>query len=188
MEARHAVDALLEATGSAEEPRSAADSSLNLWNDRPALHAACVKLSERAKEKSLDVILRARITAMVGVLNLYLNSELGYSWRKASLVVAKARDQGITHARNLRKWILDFIRSDQLPLHRYGQLKWSVLEDEDISQSLQLQLSDHARRGLTLSHLELILFPLVCLLNQIPPSTLCSQYLLSPQCLINSLL
>ena len=155
-EARRAVDAMLEdlrqshremATGSTGGALTVADQTLDLWNDRAALGAACVKLSERRKENSLDVILCARITAMVGVLNLYLDSGLGYSWRNASLVVAKARGQGKTHARNLRKWILDFIRSDQLPLHRYGQSKWTVLDDEDISQSLQLKLSECAKRG-----------------------------------------
>lgn len=154
MEARNVVEGVLEDlhqrrmdTGSTVEPRSAADRTLDLWNDRTALHTACAKLSERSKQKNLDIILRARITAMVGVLNLYLDSGLGYSWRSASLVVAKAWSQGVTHARNLRKWILDFIRSDQLPLHRYGQSRWTVLEDEDISQGLQLQLSERAKRG-----------------------------------------
>ena len=36
---------------------------------------------------------------MVGVLNLYLDSGLGYSWRNASLIVVKARGQGKTHTK-----------------------------------------------------------------------------------------
>src|SRR5258708_38815667 len=33
------------------------------------------------------------------------------------------------------------------PLHCYGQSRWTVLEDEDISQSLQLQLGECAKCG-----------------------------------------
>jgi hypothetical protein len=155
-EARCAVDAMLEElcqrsdetdTNSTEGPQPAADQALNLWNDHKTLRAACVRLTEKCKAKNLDVILRARITAMVGVLNLFLDSRLGYTWRNASLVVAKARGQGMTHARSLRKWILDFIRYEDLPLHRYGQSRWTVLEDEDISRSLQLQLGECAKCG-----------------------------------------
>ncbi|KAF8259384.1 hypothetical protein EI94DRAFT_1813444 [Lactarius quietus] len=154
-EARHALDAMLEDLKSHPEMtadangnlRTDADRTLDLWNDREALRAACVRLGEKGKGKDLDVILCGRIAAMVGVLNLYLNAGLSYSWRNASLVVAKARGQGMTHARNLRKWILNFIQSDELPSHRYGQAKWTVLDDEDISQSLQIQLLERTKCG-----------------------------------------
>ena len=53
MEARNVVEAMLEDlhqrrmdTGSTAEPQSAADQTLDLWNDCTALHTACVKLSE----------------------------------------------------------------------------------------------------------------------------------------------
>ena len=155
-EAYQAVNVMLEdlhqshskiATGATGSALSIANKTLDLWNDRVALGTACVKLGKRCKENSLDVLLCGWITAMVGVLNLYLDSGLGYSWRNASLIVVKARGQGKTHTRNLQKWILDFIQSDQLPLHRYGQPKWTVLDDEDISQSLQLQLLERAKCG-----------------------------------------
>jgi hypothetical protein len=155
-EAHRAVEAMLEdlhqkhsetATGSTTpgEPPSPADRALDLWNDRVALHAACTKLTGMCKDKSWDIVSCARITAMVGVLNLYLETELCYTWRKASLVVAKAQGQGTMHAHNLRKWILDFIRSKCLPLHHYRKAKWTVLEDEDILQSLQGQLVERAK-------------------------------------------
>ena len=155
-EAYQAVNVMLEdlhqshskiATGATGSALSIANKTLDLWNDHVALGTACVKLGERCKENSLDVLLRGWITAMVGVLNLYLDSGLGYSWINASLIVVKARGQGKTHTRNLQKWILDFIQSDQLPLHHYGQPKWTVLDDEDISQSLQLQLLERAKCG-----------------------------------------
>ena len=155
-EARRAVDMMLEErrqwnaetnTGLAWGPISAADEALDLWNDRVALGIACAKLKERCKPKTLDVIVRARITAMIGVLNLFLEAGLGYTWRNASIVVAKAQGQGTTHACNLRKWILNFIRYEELPVHCYNQSRWTVLEDEDISRSLQIRLGECAKRG-----------------------------------------
>ena len=109
-EAYQAVNVMLEdlhqshskiATGATGSALSIANKTLDLWNDHVALGTACVKLGERCKENSLDVLLCGWITAMVGVLNLYLDSGLGYSWRNASLIVAKAWGQGKTHTRNL---------------------------------------------------------------------------------------
>ena len=134
-------------TGLAGDTFSAADQALNLWKDRAALCAANVKLTEKSKAKNLDLTLRARISAMTAVLNLYLDAGSCYTWTNASLVVAKARGQGFMHACNLRKWILDFIRHERLPFHRYSQSRWTVLEDEDILQSLQLQLGERAKSG-----------------------------------------
>ncbi|KAI0309113.1 hypothetical protein OF83DRAFT_1180000 [Amylostereum chailletii] len=84
---------------------------------------------------------------MAGVSNLFLDSKINFTWRNASIVVAKAQGHGVKHARNLRQWILNFIRYDQLPLHQYGQTRWTVLEDEDISQDIQLQLMEKAKAG-----------------------------------------
>ena len=86
--------------GMAGKPSSAADQALNLWNDHAALHTANLKLTEKCKEKKLDLMLQAQIVAMTGALNL---------WTNTSLVVAKAQEQGVTHACNLHKWILDFV-------------------------------------------------------------------------------
>lgn len=83
-------------------------------------------------------MLQAQIVAMTGALNL---------WTNTSLVVAKAQEQGVTHACNLHKWILDFVWDGQLPLHQYGQSRWMILEDEDILQSLQLWLEECAKYG-----------------------------------------
>ncbi|KAH8983234.1 hypothetical protein EDB92DRAFT_1951794 [Lactarius akahatsu] len=135
------------ATSSAGDPSTATDWALNLWKDCVALNVARVKLMDRSKDKDLDVIFRARITTMVGILNLYLDKALSYTWRNASLVVVKAQGQGTMHARNLHEWILDFIQDGCLPFHRYGQVRWTVLEDEDISRSLQLQLGECAKHG-----------------------------------------
>ncbi|KAF8573614.1 hypothetical protein K439DRAFT_1624948 [Ramaria rubella] len=68
------------------------------WRDFPALHQAREKLTIKSKDKKLDVFFRSRITSMVGTLNLYLDPELSYSWREASLLAAKAAGCGVKHA------------------------------------------------------------------------------------------
>ena len=89
---------------------------------------------------------------MVGLLNLFLDESLGYTWRWASLVVAKSqsqgKSQGVVRARSIRHWVLDFARTQHLPHHKY---KWShstALEDEDISQDIQLELGEKLKNGL----------------------------------------
>jgi hypothetical protein len=44
--------------------------------------------------KKLDLILCGHVQAMVGLLNLFLDEDLGYTWRRASLVAAKSQSQG----------------------------------------------------------------------------------------------
>lgn len=84
---------------------------------------------------------------MVGTLNLYLDPELSYMWREASLVVSKSQGHGINHARNLCTWIHQFLSQGKLPFHRYGQLWMSILEDEDFLQAIQLHLQAIAKDG-----------------------------------------
>jgi hypothetical protein len=49
------------------------------------------------------------------------------------------------HAWKLQEWILTFAHSGELPLHNYGQSRWNVLDDEDISQTLQSLLMSHSK-------------------------------------------
>ena len=71
------------------------------WKDLPTLRAACTELAVRGKDKTIDIIFRAHIMAMVGVLNLYLDPELHYGWEQASIIVAKSQGHGVMHAWNL---------------------------------------------------------------------------------------
>jgi hypothetical protein len=66
------------------------DRALAHIRDFGALRHACAKLSVRAKDPKLDVFFRARITAMTATLNLFLDSELSFGWREASLIAAKS--------------------------------------------------------------------------------------------------
>lgn len=84
---------------------------------------------------------------MTGALNLYLDPELLYSWREASLLVAKSHGKGSSHARNIRTWIHRFLHYGKLPLHCYGRYSCSILEDEDFAQNIQLHLMEVAKDG-----------------------------------------
>jgi hypothetical protein len=101
----------------------------------------------KTKDKKLDVFFRSRITSMVATLNLYLDPELSYSWRSASVIAAKASGRGVNHARNLRTWLRRYLHMKKLPLHRYGKYHASILDDEDFAQDIQLHLTEISKNG-----------------------------------------
>lgn len=132
-----------------DSPETNVDQYLNglCYKDFPSLRRAKAKLTVKGKDKKLDVFFRSRITAMVATLNLYLDTELTYSWRDSSIIAAKAMGRGVNHARNLRKWICTYLHSEKLPLHRYGKYHSSILDDEDFRQDIQLHLSEISKKG-----------------------------------------
>jgi hypothetical protein len=152
-EAQRAVQVLLEnlCRGRApadKSPPSPVDSALDLLRDRAALLKARESLLLQSQDKSsLDVVFRARMTAMIAVLNLFLDLELSYTWREASMVVAKAQGHGSTRARSVRTWVLDFVRDGRLPFHSYGYTRQTVLEDEEVLQEIQEELSAKSKAG-----------------------------------------
>ncbi|KAH9014698.1 hypothetical protein EDB84DRAFT_1568033 [Lactarius hengduanensis] len=121
------------------------DKVLSLWNDRAALSRALTTLAAKSRDSRLDLVLRSRLTGMVRVLNLYQDLTLQYTWRNASAMVTKIQGHGVKRARRLREWILAFVRSGELPEHHYGQSRWNVLDDEDVSQTLQSLLLSHTK-------------------------------------------
>ena len=127
----------------------ASDVSLNSLNyqDFPALRRARAKLTIKGKDPKIDIVFRARITAMAGAINLYLDPELSYTWREASLLVAKSQGRGSYRARSIRTWIHKYLTSGKLPLHFSGRYRSSILEDEDIAQNIQLHLVEIAKNG-----------------------------------------
>src|ERR1700744_150970 len=94
-------------------------------------------LVTKSQDLQLDVTLRARLTGMIGVLNLYLDPKLNHTWTKASVTVANITGHGVKRAQKLREWILAFVHSEVLPVHHYSQPRWNVLDDEDIAELLQ---------------------------------------------------
>ena len=93
------------------------DFLLQLLGDHFKLQEASTQLSKKAKDGNLDVIVQGRIAAMVGLLNIYTDRNLEYSWKGASEIVSKMQGHGTNHARCIRKWVLDFLKWGNLPLH-----------------------------------------------------------------------
>ena len=132
-----------------DSPETQTDIQLNRlsYKDFPQLQRARASLTIKGKDQLLDVFFRSRIARMVGTLNLYLDTQLSYSWREASIIAAKAAGCSINHARNLHNWILQFLNSGKLPLHRYGTYRSSILDDEDFAHDIQLHLLEIGKKG-----------------------------------------
>ena len=83
--------------------------------------------------------------AMVSLLNLFLDSSLGYSWRATSEIVVKSEQHGKTRAQSVRGWVLNFVHTRELPAHKLGRARHMVLVDEDVAHELKLSLSEKAK-------------------------------------------
>jgi hypothetical protein len=75
-----------------------ASHAANLLQDHARLQRAHRELTQKARTGCLDPVLGACIMAMKMLLNLYLDKNLGYTWIKASSVVAKSKGHGTTCA------------------------------------------------------------------------------------------
>jgi hypothetical protein len=116
--------------------------------DFPALRRARAELVVRHKKKHLDLFFQARITNMIALINLFIDPKLDCGWMECSELAAKAGGKGsINHARNLRRWVVEYMCYGKLPLNRYGWPNSSILEDEDLAQQLHLHLTGIAKDG-----------------------------------------
>jgi hypothetical protein len=125
----------------------ALDNTLAHLRDLAALRAAREELSVIAQDKKIDNILRGRVRAILGLINLFLDEELGYTWRKASLVVAKSQSHSVARARSIRLWALSFLQTRDLPHPKYSGTRSTVLQDEDVSHQIQTELAEKTERG-----------------------------------------
>jgi len=84
-------------------PETSTDQALNQLNYKnlPTLQRALAKLKVKSKDKKIDVTFHTCIMAMVGALNLYLYPEMLYTWRQASIVVAKVQGRGVCHTQTI---------------------------------------------------------------------------------------
>ena len=123
------------------------DSASKLLRDHEGLRAIQRELSLMARQKIVDAVLHGRVVAMVGLLNLYLDPSLGYTWTRASEVTAKLEGRGKSRARSTRRWVLEFARTRELPTHNLGRSRLTVLDDEDIVREMKTILSEKARSG-----------------------------------------
>ncbi len=120
------------------------DQKLNQMNylDFLKLRRAMVRLNLLAKDKKLDVFLHAHVLGMAGALNLYLNSRLSYSWCETSIITAKAHG---AYCALYPQWIHQFLVNGKLPHHSYAGTQSTILEDEDISLQIQMELAEHSK-------------------------------------------
>ncbi|KAI0282647.1 hypothetical protein BC826DRAFT_974179 [Russula brevipes] len=91
--------------------------TLELLCDLPRLRKACNQLTMKAKDKKLDIFFQACLLAMAGVLDIYLAPDLKYTWKEASYIVSKAQGHGTHCVRCIRKWLLKFLWTEELPVH-----------------------------------------------------------------------
>ena len=142
-------------------PQWPMDSALELLQDHARLQAMQKELSVIAKHKNLDAVLRGRVVAMVAVLNLYLEESLGYSWRQASEIAAKSESHRINCARSVRGWVLKYVCTGELPAHKLGGTKWTVLDNNNVAHEIKLALSERVKTGfLTASNIvDIVLSP-----------------------------
>jgi len=84
---------------------------------------------------------------MVGLLNIYTDDNLGYSWRKVSELVAKMQGHGTNHTRHIHGWVMGFLNWRDLPLH---QLNWkwgTIIDDEDVAEEIKSQMKEKTKEG-----------------------------------------
>ena len=77
------------------------NSTVKLLGDCFRLQEVSVQLTKEAKNQNLDVILWGHIAVMVGLLNIYTDVNLKYSWRRLSEIVAKTQGSGKNHMRRI---------------------------------------------------------------------------------------
>jgi hypothetical protein len=92
--------------------------------------------------KVTDHVLHARLRLLQAFLFLYWRS--GYTrWIESSELAVAMENKGPWMARRLREWAREMVEDkEKLPVHRYGQFKSSVLDDEDIEQEIFSHLAD----------------------------------------------
>ena len=81
-----------------EQSKMMLGSVFQVLNDQSRLLKACAQLTKEARKTDLDVTVRGRIIAMIGLLSLYTDNNLEYSWKGASKIVAKTKECGANYA------------------------------------------------------------------------------------------
>lgn len=116
------------------------DEALTNWRNLAELQKAAQRLKNVSKNEALDIVNRGRVIAMLGTLNIFIDEDLNFTWKEASLMASKISGHGEAHARSIRTWIHQYLQDGRLPSHRYGMFHTSMLDDEDLAQALKLHL------------------------------------------------
>ncbi|KAH7325204.1 hypothetical protein B0J17DRAFT_236894 [Rhizoctonia solani] len=88
---------------------------------------------------NMDRVTSERCAAMKACLNHYLDPK-SKGFIDASERAVRGQSQGSTHARSIRRWICQFIKSGDLPKNKNGWWNVSTLEDKDVSSEIKLHL------------------------------------------------
>jgi hypothetical protein len=118
-----------------------------LLGDRSKLREAIIQLTRNAKTGNLDVIVWARFAAMIGLLNVYTDDNLKYSWRRASEIVAKTEGRGENHVQRICEWVINFLRWRDLPFHQLNRKRGTILDNEDIAGEIKTKMMEKTRGG-----------------------------------------
>ena len=81
---------------------------------------------------------------MIALINLFIDPDLDYGWMQCSELAGKG---SVSHAHNLRKWVVAYMQHGELPLNWYGQFNTSILVDEGLSQQIHLHLTGITKDG-----------------------------------------
>ena len=124
-----------------------ADSALDTLQDHIALQMAQDELACMVKEKKTGDFIHCHILAMEAILNICLDDKLAFSWMKASIVVVKTQGHGPMHVQRILEWVIKFVHTWGLPLHKLSWKCATVLGDEEISQVIQFALVERVKKG-----------------------------------------
>ena len=113
-----------------------ADSALEILQDHVALQTAQEELRDMAKEKKRGNFTHSHILAMEAILNVFLDEDLQFTWKMASVIVAKSQECGTTRAQMIRVWVINFVHTRDLPLHQVSWKHATVLGDKELSQAI----------------------------------------------------
>jgi hypothetical protein len=122
-------------------------STSQVLGDLSKLREASVQLTKEAKRGDLDTIVQARVAAIIGLLNIYTDEGLKYSWMGASEIAAKMQGRGTSYARRIRAWAINFLKWRTLPLHQLNQKRGTIIDDEDIAEELKTRMTEKAGKG-----------------------------------------
>ena len=96
-------------------------SAVDLLRDHAELQRVHRELAAKAKLGDLDSMLQDHVVAMLRLLNLFFDTSLGYTWKKALEVITKMEGHGMNHAWSIQQWVVKFAHTHELQSHRHGQ-------------------------------------------------------------------
>ena len=124
-----------------------ADSALVILQDHVVLLTAQEELRDMAKEKTRGNFTHSHILAMEAILNVFLDEDLQFTWKMALVIVGKSQGCGTMRAQTIQVWVINFVHTQDLPLHQMSWKHATVLGDEELSQAIQFALVEKAKKG-----------------------------------------